>query len=130
MPESSASPQRFWRHRLLSAAFGCYAVGLLAVAHRVAHHLFDGWLARAVTMGVIALGLLPWARWLGPRLARALEVLGRWLLIGCYFTLLVPFAIVARLAGDPLRRRRGAPGTHWIARRPLPNTLDAARLEY
>jgi hypothetical protein len=41
-----------------------------------------------------------------------------------YFTVLVPFAVIARLAGDPLARHNTA---RWLERAPISNDLDSAQ---
>lgn len=41
-----------------------------------------------------------------------------------YFTVMLPFGLIARAAGDPLRLK-GAPG--WMKRQPVENDLEAAR---
>jgi len=54
----------------------------------------------------------------------------RALLTVFYFTVFVPFALVMRLFGDPLRIRGGAPRTTWCewpAREP---GVDAARRQF
>jgi len=42
-----------------------------------------------------------------------------------YFTVFVPFGIVARLLTDPLRLRDTSPS--WLDREPVPSDLDSAR---
>ena len=128
MPDGCLPP-RGWRAVGVSVVFGLYAVILIGGARWVGHHLFEGWLARLATMAGVALGFLPWSAWLRPRLVRVLDAIGRALLVGCYLTLVAPFAIGARLFGDPLRMRSPRGASKWLPRRPLPNTLDAARLE-
>jgi hypothetical protein len=41
-----------------------------------------------------------------------------------YYTLLVPFALIARFAGDPLQKKAHTPA--WLARPPVPTDLDSA----
>ena len=118
-----------WRAIGVGLAFWLYAITLLVTVRAASHHLLHGGSARLATMAGLALGLLPWAAWLRPRLVRALDLMGRAILIGCYLTLLALSAIATRLFGDPLRRRPAGGGSQWLPRRPLPNTLDAARLE-
>jgi len=110
--------------------FWVYAVTLLMTAHWISHQVFEGWLARLVTMGGIALGLLPWVTWLRPRLVRLMGFVGRGMLVVCYFTVLAPFAVLARFLSDPLRMRRPRGTSQWRPRVPLPNTIEAARREY
>jgi hypothetical protein len=110
-------------------AFGLYAAGLFAAARWAGHAAFDGWAARLLTMGLLAIGLIPWGRWLRPRVARILDTAGRGFMTACYFIVLAPFAAAVRLGSDPLRRRRGSGSSQWLPRAPLPDTIDAARLE-
>ena len=114
----------------MGTLFVLYAVTLCLGVRGLSHQILSGWVARLGVMAGLALGLWPWAGWLAPRVARMLGLLGRTLLLLLYFTVLVPFALVVRLGPDPLRGRRPARGSRWLARRPLPNTIDAARLEY
>ncbi len=127
-----ASPsQPRWRTVGIGLAFWLYAVSLFTAGRWIGHHVFHGWLARLSIMGLIALGLLPWSAWLRPRIVRVLSGIGWWILVGCYFTVLIPFVLLTPALGDPLRiKRRGASGSQWLPRRPLPNTVDAAKLEY
>ena len=113
---------------LIGAAFWCYAVALVVAARHVAHAWWSGWIARVVGMAFVAVGLAPWLRWLRPRLAAALNLAGRALLVVCYLVCLAPVALLARLAGASRRRASGSSG--WVPRTPLPATLDASRLEY
>ncbi len=78
----------------------------------------------------LILAFAPWIGWLKPQLVAAINVLSRWLLVVAYFTILAPFALLARLLGDPLRRRRSESGSQWIARRPSVDTLETARQEF
>lgn len=41
-----------------------------------------------------------------------------------YFTIMLPFGLIARASGD-LLRLKGAPG--WVERQPVASDLDAAR---
>jgi len=118
-----------WQAWLVGIVFMVYAVALFVGARWIGHHFLHGWWARLATMGMIALGLMPWGSWLQPRLVRVLGLIGRGVLVLSYFTVLVPFAIISRMSGDLLRRRRPAGPSQWLPRPPLPNTLDAARLE-
>ena len=120
-----------WQEVALGVGFGVYAAVLVVAVRAAAHQAFAGWTARLLTMGGIAVGLLPWLHWLRPRIAWVLGLLGRAVLVACYLVLLLPFALLLRLLGDPLRMRRPAAGSsQWLVRPPLPNTLDASRLEY
>ena len=110
-------------------AFWVYAIALFLGSKTLAHHWFAGMAARLATMGLVALGLWPWRPWLAPRLARALGLLGRAAVVACY-ACLAPVAFVVRAFRDPLRLRRPAgASSRWMARRPLPKTLEEARLE-
>ena len=127
VPSTSQSQKSPW-HLLL---FWVYAVALVLGVRTVAHYTLTGWAAKLSTMGGIAVGLLPWGHWLRPRIVRVLGLVGRAALVVCYVVLLLPIALIMRFFSDPLRRRRPAAGSsQWIARPPLPNTLDAAHLEY
>lgn len=112
----------------LTIVFICYAIGVWRVAHIAGHHFFSGWLARVITMACIALGLLPWGKWLAPRVAHILRILGAWMMTGVYFMILLPFALFVRFMADPLAVRQRA-GSRWVPRASLPDTLEAARLE-
>ena len=124
-----ASSTHRWRAWFVGTVFAVYAVALFLGAGWGGRHIFQGWWARLATMGLVALGLVPWGSWLQPRLIRMLGLIGRGILVLSYFTVLVPFAIISRVMGDPLRRRRPAGPSQWVPRLALPNTLDAARLE-
>jgi hypothetical protein len=106
-----------------------YAAALFAAARWAGHAAFEGWAARLSTMGLVAIGLLPWGHWLRPRVAGLLEFMGRVLMTACYLVVLAPFAVLVRASGDSLRLRRTPGPSRWLARRPVPGTLDAARLE-
>lgn len=112
----------------VALGFWVYTIALFLIVRQSAHHAFDGWLARVATMAGIAVGLWPWARWLGPRIRRALDVFGRAALVLCYFLCLPLFVLVTRLTGHSFRRRPLA-GSQWCLRRPTLTTLDAARRE-
>ncbi len=43
-----------------------------------------------------------------------------------YFTILVPFGILARLFTDPLKRNP-TQGSHWQERHPVPSDLEIAK---
>jgi hypothetical protein len=126
--DNPRSTRRQSREIALTILFVCYAMGIWRVAHSIGHHLFTGWVARVITMACIALGLLPWGRWLAPRVMRVLGILGTWVMTGVYFVVLLPFAVFVRLMADPLMVRRRE-GSRWVPRASLPDTLDAARLE-
>jgi len=115
----------------VALVFAVYAAALVTASRWIGPRvLADGWPARLLTLGLIALGLLPWGRWLRPRIAVALGWLGRAVLVACYFTVLVPFAVIVRLGRDPLDAKASPGASRWVPRRPLPDTLDAARLEH
>ena len=126
-PDSRPSP---WRHRLVLAVFVCYALALILTARHLAHAWWSGWIARLLGMGLVAVGLAPWLRWLRPRLTAALNLAGRALLLTCYLVCLAPFAVLIRLIGASTHRRREPGSSNWLLRKPLPSTLDASRLEY
>jgi hypothetical protein len=119
-----------WRTYGATLAFFAYAAILVTTSRGIAHRFFDGWAARLLTMAGIALGMAPWVRWLGPRIVRVLEWLGYGLLVACYFSVLIPFVVISRLVSNPLRIHRSSRVQGWMARAPLPDTLDAARAEY
>lgn len=52
------------------------------------------------------------------------EVQGRVLVTIFYFTILVPFALISKLLGDPLNRS-SAPS--WVERHPVKRDIDSAR---
>lgn len=118
-----------WRTRLVTAMFLIYAAVLLVAARGASHFLFHGWKARLCGMAIMMLGLLPWVRWLAPRITRVLTLAGWVALVGCYFTFMAPFALLMWLTGDRRRwsHQRGAP--RWTIRPPLPTTIAAAQLE-
>lgn len=124
------APQARWRSIATGIAVLAYAVAVFIAARAIGHRVFSGWPARLATLALIAVGMLPCAGWLRSRLPRWMGLIGRAALVGCYFTLLLPFAIIMRLAGDRFHVRRPAAGPQWLPRRPLPNTLEAARGEY
>lgn len=119
-----------WSGFLVGMAFWLYAGALLLSVRWAAHALLEGWSAHVGTMAGVAVGLWPWKQWLTPRVVACLGVLGRGLLVGCYFTCLIPFALLGRILADPFRRRRPMADSWWVPRRPLPNTLEAARGEF
>jgi hypothetical protein len=56
-----------------------------------------------------------WTHWL--EIARAIaEFQSRLLLTLFYFTVFVPFGLIARLVVDPLRLRRSVGASAWVAR--------------
>ena len=115
---------------IIGAAFWCYAVALVIVARHAAHAWWSGWIARVAGMGLVAAGLAPWLRWLRPRVAAWLGFVGRLMLTLCYLIVLAPFAWVARLKQVTVTKSDSHLSSGWIARKPLPATLDASRLEY
>lgn len=118
------------RSIVVALMFWSYAIALVLLARGLAHHWLEGWPARLATMGMIALGLaIPWGRWLQPRIVWCLGWCGRVVFIGLYLLILWPFAIVARFSSRSLRPRQ-RDGSWWQPRRPLPETLDAFRLDY
>jgi hypothetical protein len=44
-----------------------------------------------------------------------------------YFTILVPFAVISRLASDPLHTRSTPNTSYWVQRVPVQNDLDEAK---
>jgi len=52
---------------------------------------------------------------------------GRFTTVAFYYTILVPFAVGARLFTDPLKLRRN-PG--WLVRKPVSAVLDDARNQF
>ena len=115
---------------LVTLLFWCYAIVLVLVARTFAHQWLEGWAARLATMGIVAMGLvIPWGRWLQPRLLWCLGWCGRILFIGLYLLILWPFALMARLGSTSFRLCQ-RDGSWWQPRRPLPEALDAFRLDY
>jgi hypothetical protein len=47
-----------------------------------------------------------------------------------YFTVFVPFALIARLGRDPLLVRRRPSASGWLARTPAETDLPAARRQF
>ncbi len=117
-------------HRWITIAFVVYAVILVISVRRISHFLWAGWPARLGTMGGIALGVFPWAAWLRPRVERVLDLIGRGVLLVCYLSLIAPFAMLARCVRGSLQMRSPASSSQWCKRKPSPETLDAARLEW
>ena len=69
-----------------------------------------------------------WIRW--TRIAHAIGTFQAHLLMTVmYFLLLPPFALVARLCGDPLRVRR-ATTPAWLPRPPQSPTLEDGRRQF
>lgn len=127
-PTPSAPPRG--ESLVVTVLFWCYAVTLVLVARSFIHHWLTGWPARLATMAIIAIGLaIPWGRWLQPRIIWCLGWSGRALLVGVYLGLLWPMALIARRTSNTFRSGQSRT-SQWRPRRPLPNTLDAARLEY
>lgn len=71
-----------------------------------------------------AVWALAWARF---KIIAAVigDIQGRVISTLFYFTILVPFSLIARVATDPLHVRDRHPA--WIERTPLQNTLEEAR---
>ena len=56
------------------------------------------------------------------------EVQSRIIALTFYFTILMPFGIISRLTGDPLRLRQSShDGMGWLERQPVSEDLDSAR---
>lgn len=55
------------------------------------------------------------------------EAVGSLIALAFYFTILVPFALLARLGKDPLNRAVATHDTYWQARDPISNALDKAK---
>ncbi len=70
---------------------------------------------------------IAWKRWniIGQAFA---DFQGRLIAVLFYFTIFVPFAIIMRLASDPLHLRK--PDTHWQDRAPVGTTIDDARRQF
>ncbi len=67
-----------------------------------------------------------WAGW--TEIARAIaEFQSRLLLTVFYFTVLVPFGLIARTLVDPLRLRRTAGSSAWVARPPRDDSETSRR---
>ncbi len=113
----------------VACAFGAYAAVLLFAARSFAHAIAGGWIARLISMAVLAAGLFPWRHWLSPRVADCLNFLGRWVMIACYFTLVAPFAFLVKIKADPLATKRSATGSNWASRGLGAPTLESARAE-
>ncbi|MEJ2013521.1 MAG: hypothetical protein P8X64_15015 [Anaerolineales bacterium] len=65
-----------------------------------------------------------WAGW--KRLGGLIgDVVGRLVLTLLYFTIVLPFGLIARLTSDPLAVRHGRPAS-WLEREPVEGTLDEA----
>lgn len=62
-------------------------------------------------------------QWIGDSIARLF-------LTFFYFTVLVPFALVARLLGDPLQRDSQARSTRWLERKTGDRTIYDARRQF
>jgi len=106
-----------------------YALALWRVAHVTGHHFFHGWVTRLITIGIVALGLLPWGRWLAPRVRRLLAIVGRFAMLIAYFTLLVPFALIVAVSGGRRRWKGKAGGSTWSHRPRAAATLATAEME-
>ena len=115
--------------RIVSAVlFWIYAIVLVTAVRTLAHEALTGWMAKGATMAGVAIGLLPWAHWLKPRIAWVLGVVGRVVMAACYLLVLMPIALLVKLMAVMRRQPDGA--SRWVNRAPLPHTLDASRLEY
>ena len=69
-----------------------------------------------------------WAGW--KRLAERLGVFqSRLLLVLLYFVVVAPFALVVKLAKDPLRLRR-MDGSNWIPRPASPTDLEWSKRQF
>jgi len=53
------------------------------------------------------------------------DVQGQFFATLFYFTILVPFGLIARLTGDPLRLRH--PDQAWLTKDPVDHRLEAAK---
>ncbi len=113
----------------VACAFGVYAAVLFVFARSFAHAFASGWLARLISMMVLAAGLFPLRHWLEPRVAACLSVLGRWVMVACYFTVVAPFAFIVKIKADPLAIKRSAAGSNWVNRVLEAPTLESARAE-
>ena len=114
---------------LVSFLFVLYAATLIPYAKHTIHSHFSGWIARLLTMAVVAVGILPWAHWLRPRIEWCLSLIGKIVLITSYFTILVPFALILRFFKDPFRLTSNE-SSRWVPKKPLVDTLEAAQVEY
>ncbi len=113
----------------VAGAFGVYAAALFLFARWFAHAVAGGWVVRLISMAVLAAGLFPWRHWLAPRVAACLSVLGRWVMVACYFTVVAPFAFLVKMKADPLAIKRSAAGSNWVNRVLDAPTLESARAE-
>ena len=69
-----------------------------------------------------------WAGW--KRFAERLGVFqSRLLLVLLYFVVVAPFALVVKIAKDPLRMRR-IDGSNWIARPASPTDLERSKRQF
>jgi hypothetical protein len=57
------------------------------------------------------------------------DYIARFVTFVMYFTLLIPFALIARYLVDPLEMRKAA-RAHWRARKPVGVTLEDARSQF
>ncbi|MBZ0283312.1 MAG: hypothetical protein K8L97_21425 [Anaerolineae bacterium] len=55
------------------------------------------------------------------------DVQGRFIATLFYYTILVPFGLIARMSSDPLRRQIEPANSYWLERPPVPTELDAAK---
>ncbi len=67
---------------------------------------------------------------LGARAREIGDFQSRFLLTLFYFTLLVPFALLARVFGDPLRLGRPAGGTGWVEGISSDPRIESARRQF
>jgi hypothetical protein len=71
-----------------------------------------------------------WSGWL-KLTARFGDFQARWILTVFYFTIALPFGLLARLALDSLRIRQAPQNSGWIEReRPADNDIAAAQREF
>jgi len=70
-----------------------------------------------------------WNTW--KEIARAMgDFQARWLLTVFYFTVAVPFGILARCLGDALGLRRLPTGSGWLARKTPERPLEQSRRQF
>ncbi len=55
------------------------------------------------------------------------DVEARTIATAFYFSILVPFGLLARLSGDPLRRQFPPNGIQWLERESVPDDLESAK---
>ncbi len=125
-PKTSQRVNRY----VIACIFGLYAFSLIALARLLAHAIAQGWLARFITMALVAVGLLPWNKWLAPRVAYLLNIAGRAIMIVCYFIFMAPFSLFLRFRPDPLARGHAGTRAGWAKRENVLPTLERARVEW